>query len=121
MLTEKELKKFSAGWRRRKQEKDTALRKMNMLALQKADLTGRMLKEKYQAQKVILFGSLAKGTFWEHSDIDLAVCGMNDSYYLDAYWDATQLALPFSLDLVILEKVPAKLGEKIKSEGTEIS
>lgn len=51
MLTEKELKKFSAGWRRRKQEKETVLKKRHVLALQKVDLTGKMLKEKYQAQK----------------------------------------------------------------------
>jgi len=121
MLTQDELKRFASGWKRRKKEKDALLEERRLLALQKARQTGKMLKEKYQAQKVILFGSLANGTFWEHADLDLAVNGMDGARYLDAYWDAAQLALPFSLDLVILEEVPEKLRQKIMSEGTEMA
>lgn len=121
MLTQKELEGFASGWKRRKKEKETLLEERCILALQKAQKTAMILKEKYQAQKVILFGSLANGTFWEHADIDLAVSGMDEAAYLDAFWDASQLALPFSLDLVILEEVPQKLRQKIMDEGTEIS
>ena len=32
--------------------------------------------ESYQANEVILFGSRAKGTEWERSDIDLAISGV---------------------------------------------
>lgn len=121
MLTEEELKRFAAGWKRRKKEKDALLEERRILALQKARQTAAMLKEQYQAQKVMLFGSLAKGTFWEHADLDLAVSGISGACYLDAYWDAAQLALPFSLDLVILEEVPEKLRQKILDEGTVLA
>ena len=33
---------------------------------------------KYQAKEIILFGSRAKGTALERSDIDIAVSGVND-------------------------------------------
>lgn len=33
---------------------------------------------KYQAEEIILFGSRAKGTALERSDIDIAVSGVND-------------------------------------------
>ena len=120
MLTEKELRNFSSGWRRRKREKDIHLQKKHSLAMEKAQQVGNMLKEKYHAQKVFLFGSLVNGTYWEHSDIDIAVSGFNDACYLDAFWDATQMVLPFDLDLVILEDVSAKLENRILNEGTEI-
>ena len=32
------------------------------------------LAVEYHVQKVILFGSRARGDYWERSDIDLAVC-----------------------------------------------
>ena len=36
------------------------------------------LCRQYDAQKVILYGSRAKGTALERSDIDIAVSGVND-------------------------------------------
>ncbi len=120
MLTEKEKQKFVKGWKNRQKVKETSLQSKHSMALEKAQQIGKMIKEKYHAQRVFLFGSLVNGYYWEHSDIDLAVSGFDDVCYLDAFWDATQLASPFDLDLVILEDVPKKLGKKILKEGTEI-
>ena len=38
----------------------------------------RNLAQKYDIEKVILFGSRARGDFRRTSDIDIAVCGVSD-------------------------------------------
>lgn len=52
--------------------------------LKLAQECARLLGERFGATKVYLFGSLAKGLFWEDSDIDLAVEGMSLEQYLRA-------------------------------------
>lgn len=56
----------------------------------KYNLPDRVLRElssfaqKYSVTKIILFGSRARGTNTERSDIDIAVCGGNfDGFYWD--------------------------------------
>lgn len=120
MLSAEEKKKLVAGWRRRQKQEKDLLQKKRDLAMKKAEQAAAMLKQKYHVQRVILFGSLVKGTFWEHSDIDMAVCGLDEPYYLDAFWDITQLTYPFNVDLISLEDVSQKLAKKIGREGMEI-
>ncbi|MGV2387485.1 MAG UNVERIFIED_CONTAM: nucleotidyltransferase domain-containing protein [Microcystis novacekii LVE1205-3] len=50
-----------------------------------AQQTARILREKYQIEKVLLFGSLLDlSKFRYHSDIDLAVWGLADQLYYQA-------------------------------------
>lgn len=53
------------------------------------------LAEKYGIEKVILFGSRARGDNWERSDVDLAISGGNRTM--------------FSLDVDEIENVPTLL------------
>src|SRR5450759_6036248 len=61
------------------------------------------LKKNSKINEIILFGSRAKGTFRNGSDIDIALKGrklkLND--ILDATLDIDKLLLPYKLDLVI--------------------
>ena len=61
-------------------------------------------------EKVILFGSRAKGNFQNGSDIDLALLGndleLND--VLNASIEIDELALPYKFDLVIYDRIKEK-------------
>lgn len=67
-------------------------------------------------RKVILFGSRARGTNTERSDIDLAVTGGDfDSFYWNLKEKADTL---FMFDLVELDKgISAELSDEIERDG----
>ena len=74
------------------------------------------LAEKYHVEKVVLFGSRARGDFKERSDIDLAFCGGCSSHFVLDVDEMTSTLLEF--DIVDLDKpVREELLESIKSEG----
>ncbi len=57
--------------------------------------------------QIILFGSRAKGTFAEGSDVDIALKGseLNLSDVLEASVNLDELLLPYKLDLVIYDRI----------------
>lgn len=72
--------------------------------------------KKYQIEKVILFGSRARGDHRETSDIDLAVTGGNVTGFRLAVDDEVRTLLMF--DVVNLdEPVQKPLLQSIESEG----
>lgn len=76
----------------------------------------RVLAEKHEIDKVILFGSRARGDNWEKSDIDLAVLGGDfNQFSLDVDEETSTLRL---FDFVNLSGwvSPALLSE-IKKDG----
>ena len=76
----------------------------------------RLLLEKYQASRVVLFGSLATGTHDEHSDVDLAVVGLPSWAYFHALADLMAL-FAGPVDLVRIEEATPSLVERIQDEG----
>lgn len=76
----------------------------------------RELAEKYNLDKVILFGSRARGDYKPKSDIDLAVSGGNCTRFaLDVEEDTSTLLF---FDVVDLDgAVQKELLESIKNEG----
>ncbi len=74
------------------------------------------LARKYDIDKVILFGSRARGDYSRASDIDLAVCGGNISRFaLDVEEETTT---PLKYDVVDLDgAVQKELREAIEAEG----
>lgn len=77
------------------------------------------LCRQYDAQKVILYGSRAKGTALERSDIDVAVSGVKD---FDALSDEVEeLPTLYSVDLLNLDTCRNDLlMEDIRQYGREI-
>ncbi|MDO5296457.1 MAG: nucleotidyltransferase domain-containing protein [bacterium] len=75
--------------------------------------------EQYGIRKVILFGSRARGTHQERSDIDLAVSG-GDS--LNFYYDLEEKAHTLLMfDVVNLDKdISAELKNEIERDGIVI-
>ena len=74
------------------------------------------IAKKNQIKKVILFGSRARGTNWERSDIDLAVSG-GDS--LNFYYDLEEQAWTLLLfDVVDLDgRISEELQKEIDRDG----
>ena len=74
------------------------------------------LPEKYHIQKVILFGSRARGDFKRTSDIDLAVEGGEvECFALDIDEETTTLLEYDIVDLA--RKIQPELRESIEREG----
>ncbi len=91
----------------------------------KYNLPDRVLRDitsfanKNNIEKIILFGSRARGTHTERSDIDIAVCGGN---FDDFYWDIKEnVHSLLSFDIVELDKgASAELKEEIERDGVTI-
>ena len=79
----------------------------------------RSLAEKHGIEKVILFGSRARGDYKERSDIDLAFIGGNTTGFSLDVDEETSTLLMF--DLVDLsEAVSPELLDSIRREGVVI-
>ena len=77
------------------------------------------LCEKYQAKEVILFGSSAKGTARERSDIDIAVSGVKEFDLLAE--EIEDLPTLYSVDLVNMDTCKNQLLlEDIREYGRKI-
>lgn len=76
----------------------------------------RLLAQKYNLDKVILFGSRARGDFQEKSDIDLAVSGGDFTRFSLDVEDTTWTLLKY--DVVNLEQeISPELRNSIEREG----
>lgn len=91
----------------------------------KYNLPDRVLRElssfaqKYSVTKVILFGSRARGTNTERSDIDIAVYGGDfDSFYWDAREKTNSLLM---FDIVQADSsISDELKKEIEKDGVVI-
>jgi len=76
-----------------------------------------------EVEKAVLFGSRAKGNFYEGSDIDIAVFGekLNFEKVLDISIDLDKIDLLQTIDLVHFEKIKeAELKKHIERVGIKI-
>ena len=81
--------------------------------------TIRLFAEKHKVQKVILFGSRARGTHTERSDIDIAVVGGDfDAFFWDIKENTHSLLM---FDIVNMdESTSDDLREEIEKDGIMI-
>ena len=79
----------------------------------------RMLAKRHQLDRVVLFGSRARGDYLRNSDIDLAVSGGNvASFALDVEEETSTL---LTYDVVdIGKRIDDELRENIEREGKTI-
>ena len=83
----------------------------------KYNLPDRILRElsffakKYSVTKIILFGSRARGTNTERSDIDIAVYGGDFEHF---YWDVKEKI--HSLLMFDIVQADAKISDELKQE-----
>ncbi len=74
-----------------------------------------MLKERFGARRVVVFGSLAHGA-WFHarSDIDLAVEGIPPEDFFRAWAALDHIESPFEIDLIACEHAPERMRQAIE-------
>lgn len=79
----------------------------------------RVLRERYHATDVRLFGSLAWGEPSCKSDVDIAVEGVAPDQIVAATADLRELLDAF-VDLVRMETIPAGLRARIEIDGARL-
>ncbi len=73
-----------------------------------AQTAAQMLKSEFQAERVVVFGSLLNDTFHESSDLDLAVWGLPPRRYFAAVGKLLALS-DFAVDLVEAERASPEI------------
>lgn len=94
-----------------------AARRRAEQALGVARKAAAVLRQEFGAERVWLFGSLARGTFDAASDIDLAVDGIEEKAFLRALGRLISLHPDFSVDLVDIREARPGLRRAIEEEG----
>ncbi|RJQ44450.1 MAG: hypothetical protein C4538_10550 [Nitrospiraceae bacterium] len=90
-------------------------------AIDRAGKVAILLKEKYGAKRVIIFGSsVRKAYMHEGSDIDLLVEGIKKEDFLHAGFDACTAAVPFDVDIIPIETAHAYIVEAAIRDGMEL-
>jgi predicted nucleotidyltransferase len=103
-------------WRRERREVDAR----GAMARARAEAVAQMLRAEFGVTRVVLFGSLARGEGHAHSDIDLAVSGLDQAARLRAEDRAAALAPEFEVDLVPLDSASPALLDDIRRDGVEL-
>ncbi len=110
---------FVAYWK----QQQARLRRQNeqLAELARQNLKGivEVLREGYGVDRVILFGSLAKGRFTTESDIDLAVAGLAPADFFRAYAEVNRLS-QFQVDLKPLESLHPHFCQRVLAQGETI-
>jgi len=90
-------------------------------AYKTAKTVAGLLRNKYQANKVYIFGSLSDiNYFTEWSDIDLAVSGIDSVHFYKAVADVEHFNQEFEIDLVDLCDCNKEVKQSIETFGVEI-
>ena len=84
-----------------------------------AEAIAAMLRERFGATRVILFGSLARGRFRLDSDIDLAVAGLAKGDLFRAMADALEFTNRW-VDIKPLEEVDPHFRLRILETGIDL-
>lgn len=101
-----------------KYSKDESISARKKQALEIGRKVAGMLKEKYGAVHVVLFGPLAHRVwFTPRSDIDIYAEGIPVSSFFKAEADTQEMVQGFKVDLVDSGVCPPDMIAKIKQEG----
>ena len=111
---------YAAAWRLRTEAEHAARQRAAEQMRARVSLAAVMLRERWGVRRVLLFGSLAHGT-WSPgvSDVDLAVEGLPDEALLPAL-GAVLGVIRCPVDLVRLEEAAPSLREAIVATGEEV-
>ncbi|NCJ06389.1 nucleotidyltransferase domain-containing protein [Synechococcales cyanobacterium C] len=112
---------YRASAQNRQQRYQNRLRHRQQLGLKVAHQASDLLKRDFNAQRVVLFGSMrSPNQVHERSDVDLAVWGLNPRDYFRAVGQLQGLHPEIAVDLVEVETAPSRLGEAIAATGIDL-
>lgn len=91
------------------------------LAWETARAAARVLRERFHASRVVLFGSLCRRDwFGPWSDIDLAAWGVASDQYYRGVAALSGISSDFKIDLVDIQDCRPELREAIEREGIDV-
>jgi predicted nucleotidyltransferase len=118
---EDEVKKYHPWEALERYSKDAGLKIRQERAQELVRALAAMLKEKYGASRLVLFGSLAhQSWFTPRSDIDLCVEGIPVDAFFKAEADVESMAGDFKVGLVDSRECTPELLRQIDEEGVEL-
>ena len=83
-----------------------------------------IVKKYDEIERVLVFGSRARGDYKKTSDIDIAIVGKNITHTINTkvFNEINDIYMPYMIDLITVteEKSEDKLIKNILSEGVEI-
>ncbi len=121
-LTADELKRYQEAARHRSTplQLTSAERVKREALLQRVAKAATLLKAKFGAKRVVLFGSLAhKAWFVSNSDVDLAVEGLSGDYW-QAWRSVEEIINDRQVDLIEIESASNALRKAIQRHGVEL-
>jgi predicted nucleotidyltransferase len=120
-MTEEQLASYRATAERRRGEEVELVAQRLTRAWEAAHVGARILRERFGATAVIVFGSLAEEEwFGATSDIDLAASGLRGDDYFAAVAALQGLLREFQVDLVDLDRCPRALRETVLAVGVAL-
>ena len=108
--------KHLAYWQKRRKEQQIYNRQLAEKARNSLSQIVEVLVTEFNASKIVLFGSLVKGSFGEGSDLDLAVAGTRRYDYFIALARVNELT-DFWIDLKPIEDLDSNFLEKVLTTG----
>lgn len=120
-VTDEEMAVYRAGARRREEQERRQQAQRAQRAWMLAQRAAVLLKERFGARRVVLFGSLARRDLFHHrSDIDLAVEGIRSQDFWQAWSVLDTLGSEFEIDLMDIETASPTLRLEIEREGVRL-
>lgn len=121
-MTPEEWRKFKPGRRvATSAAQSKYLEERRAKALELAKKASFLLRKRYGAKKVVVFGSLARTkAFCAWSDIDLAAWGIVPDKFFSAVAAVTGLSPDFKIDLVEPDTCREAIRASIEKHGVEI-
>ena len=120
-LTPEQIETYAATLRERSAEAARLRRERQARAWVLAREAAELLRARFGASGVRVFGSLGDGEhFTERSDIDMAAGGLTPVTHLEALGSLLGLSPEFEFDLVDLDSCPPGLRDAIERSGVSL-
>ena len=119
---EYDILKYKIYWKEKakKEKEKMKLRRKSMISAIKK--CASILREKYNVKKIYLFGSLSRERIIdEHSDIDIAVVGLDNKKYFEALNLLYEIVPKgVNIDLITIESIDEEFKKHILKKGIVI-
>jgi len=120
-LTQQEIAGYRAAIQRQARQEQQALARREQRAWKLARRAAELLREKFGATRVVLFGSLLQpGCFTPWSDVDIAAWGLRSQDTFRAMGAVMDLDTDIEVNLVDVQTCSASLLVAIECEGVEL-
>jgi len=117
-LTEKDLAQYRVAARARQEEERRQLEGLHRHAWEVAREASKILKKKFGATKVVIFGSSTREEFFTPwSDVDLAAWGIPTDKVFQAMGEVMDLGIKIQVNLVDMGACKPGLKKVIEKEG----